>query len=125
MSIREQLKLARTHAGLSQDALARASGTDNGHISRFERGTRSADTKKLEAWLDACGMTFVAVPVGAADPRELDMLEPTQRELVLRLARLVPHLSRDNARTLLGLVNAWEEDQDMSATSQDKRASIS
>jgi len=53
----------RLEAGLSQRALARASGVPQSEISRMERGLANPTWRTLEAVARASGMTLAFVPL--------------------------------------------------------------
>lgn len=125
MGIREQLVAAREAAGISQEDLAKSARWDRSHVSKFESGGRGASVEKMDAWLEACGAHLVAVPT-AMGPEHMRQLPDDLRDLLTRLAAVLPHLDRGGLVTLRGLIQAWEEDQGaVDATTHDSRASAS
>lgn len=48
--------------------------------------------EKIDRWLAVCGVTLAVVPLDQADPAEITSLPADLRELILRLARLLPAL---------------------------------
>lgn len=138
MGIREQLVQARKAAGLSQEELAKRARWDRAQVSKFESGDRGASVDKIDAWLEACGVDLVVV-ASALQGDQVHGLGVEQRDLLRRLAALLPRLTEDRADTILGLVERWEEvpdrtllaadpaaaDYDASPIAQDKRASSS
>ena len=53
-----RVRLARQHAGLSQEQLARAAGVSVGTVARIEQGvTSSLTTRSLEGMCKALGVT--------------------------------------------------------------------
>lgn len=59
------LRQARTHANLSQSALAAATAVPQPNISDYEAGKRSPTVRTLLALLDACECELVLRPRGA------------------------------------------------------------
>ena len=115
MDLRALLISIRERAGLSQRGLGRRSSWLPENISKFERGEKGASLESIEDWVNSCGFELIGVRVGAADSREVDALPAEHRTLVLRLARLFPHLSDERIDTIRGLVERWE-DQLVSST---------
>lgn len=142
MGIRELMIAVRKWSGMSQPKLARASGWDDGNISKFEHGKQGATPESIDTWIDGCGYELIAVPKGTLDSREIAALPPKRRDLVLRLTRLMlgpPVMSDEKLDPLWGLVERWERQRaealgssppeddpaTAAATSQDKRFSSS
>lgn len=67
----EALKDARLGAGLSQDALARAVGTDRRQIIRYENGEERPEIARLAALARACSVTVEELVVDGSLPRGL------------------------------------------------------
>lgn len=55
VELSETLRRARRHAALTQVELARAAGTSQAAVARYETGTVLPDLKTLERLLDRCG----------------------------------------------------------------------
>ena len=53
---REQLRDARTNAGLSQEDLAKKMGWDQTYVSKIERGVRRVDVVELIAICEVLGI---------------------------------------------------------------------
>ena len=51
-----QLVRLRVAAGLNQTALAARLGITQSEVSKFERGERALDERRLRAWLQALGV---------------------------------------------------------------------
>jgi transcriptional regulator with XRE-family HTH domain len=133
MGIRELMIAVRKWSGMSQPKLAKASGWDDGNISKFEHGKQGATPESIDSWIEGCGYELIAVPKGAVEPRELQALPAEKRELVLRLARLMldpPGLTDEQVDTVRGDVERWERqrmasEDPSSATRHDRPARTS
>lgn len=110
MGIREQMILARDRAKISQAKLEEF-GWDRGNVSKFENGQKGASIASIDKWMEACGMELVIVPRGPiAEPAELASLRTDLREILLRLARILPRLPEALIRDLRGRVETWDRD---------------
>lgn len=123
--IATQLRLARKRAKLSQPALAKRAHLDQGFISKIESHKATPSVETIQRWLRGCDARFVAAPQEMADPAEIEMLEEPHRELLLRLARVLPALPSELADDLSNRVTWWAERYLSSdpPTSQDSAAS--
>jgi transcriptional regulator with XRE-family HTH domain len=132
-SVIQTLARARATLGLTQAEVGQATGVGPTYISRLEGGGRGNPTLSvLEGWADKLGHRLAAVPREAAAPIEVTALDPALRDLVLRLARILPAAAAAdprNVRSLRNLIRDYEEDlggSDVpSASSQDSRAKTS
>lgn len=101
-----RLKAIREAAGLSLEDVAVACGwQDHTQASRVERGLKPTSIEKIEAWIDRCGYdVYIVNRAGRPGSDEigplLARLNRDQRELLLRLARLVPDLESSDAGRL-------------------------
>lgn len=104
----EQLQIARQTAGLSQTRLADSIGMDRGMVSNVDRGLKSTSFENVDAWLTACNMQLVVVPADVAVPAEVAMLAPDLRELLLKLARVLPEMPIEARELLADQVESWQ-----------------
>jgi transcriptional regulator with XRE-family HTH domain len=84
MDVGISLRRARRRAGLTQRALARATGVAQPTIARIERGSEQPRVSTLMALLDACGHRIEVRAAGGEGVdrtaiRELLNLTPAQR----------------------------------------------
>ena len=80
------LRIARTHAGLSQRALAAAAGTSQSAVAAIEAGHKQPTVATLERLLRAADTELVP-----ADPDQAVLLRRARRlEDVLHLAEALP-----------------------------------
>ena len=80
------LRTARTRAGLSQRALARAAGTSQSAIAAIESGRKQPTVATLDRLLRAAGTELVP-----AEPEQAALLRRARRlEDVLELAEALP-----------------------------------
>jgi uncharacterized protein len=109
MDVAELLKQARGRHGLSQRTLALRAGTDQGAISRIERGQVSPSVETVERLLAAMGeeLELAATPMAREhDPLHLGAALRRTPEERLRLAiswnRLAADLSEAGRRARAG-----------------------
>src|SRR5689334_5218237 len=62
MEARHLLVQARQRSGLSQDALAKNSGTSRPTLSAYERGRKSPSLATAQRIVEAAGLTFELAP---------------------------------------------------------------
>lgn len=91
------LKKLRLSAGKTQGEIAELLGIERSYLSRIERGERDIDLSLLERWLSACGFSF-----------ELVIAEDSDLQIIRALSALLPRLSIDDRRTLIGLLDIWK-----------------
>jgi len=53
----QRLVQLRAAAGVNQTALAARLGITQSEVSKFERGERALDERRLRAWIDALGVS--------------------------------------------------------------------
>lgn len=104
--LRPKLRQIRDHAGLSQDDVAKATGVGRSQISLIETSARQTTLDVLIRWAAACEHDVVLVPNsdgGAA----LSALVGADRELVLRLAEVLPRLPEALREDLESRLDFW------------------
>lgn len=127
MGIANELRRVRKSSGRTQAEISAATGIRQEHVSRIENGKRNTSMAALDAFADACGVRFIAVPKDYAVPEEIVALPDDRRDLLLRLARVLAVLPVELVADLIDRVEHWHRRYlgDSSATSQDTRASAS
>lgn len=115
--IRDQLQAAMERADLKQSELARRMGyADHNVVSRVISGKTQPPADRIEAWAAICGFRVQLVPLEpvADDLEEVAAaLDADQRELLARIAGLLPALhqvERDMLQTMIrGLEEKYED----------------
>lgn len=122
--IADELRRARAASGVSQVKAHELTGIRQEHLSRIERGLRNPPLSDVDRLADIYGYQFVAVPKTAAAPEEILNLPPELRDIVMRLARVLPDLPPDLVEDMRHRVDFWAERylEDSSPTSHDTRA---
>ena len=69
----QRLVQLRVAAGVNQTALAARLGITQSEVSKFERGERALDERRLRAWLDALGVDRHAL--ADAPQRAIDRMD--------------------------------------------------
>ena len=72
-AMRRLLVQLRTAAGVNQTLLAARLGITQSEVSKFERGERTLDERRLRAWLQAVGLEWT--PFADALDRELGRVD--------------------------------------------------
>lgn len=102
----DQLRLVRTEAKLSQEDIAEALGVTRGQVGHVETGRSATSLEAIDKWAARCGaavdvrrltgndVTITTTGAVAAAVREVELLPPTEQDLVRRLARAMPHMHK-------------------------------
>lgn len=104
MTLRELLRVARDFARLTQAQVGAGIGWSDGtHINAIENGRKDTTFDAVDKWMDVCNCELAVLPkaltvesIGVA--ARLATLDEHDRELLARLARVIPRLdvtSRD------------------------------
>lgn len=120
--IPQQLRAWRKDMGLTQDAVAERLGISKQHVSNIETGARSLPPELLGPWVELLGRKLVQeiVPVSwqvVVEPPEISRLTGAwshlsgeEREVLERLARVLPRMPRAARAALANEVREWERD---------------
>lgn len=96
MEIGRSIRLLRTARGISQKELAETVGCSNNYLSLVERGRRTPSIR----FVDQIG-TALDVPTSqlfALADDDVDIRDPTRRQLVDKLKRLILSLSENQRK---------------------------
>jgi transcriptional regulator with XRE-family HTH domain len=126
-SLAESIREARRRSGMSQEALAKASGASRITIARLESGsTQDFRLGTLQRLCGALGLELTALPPGArpADPAPAKPIPATRKDMQLRqldarrrhaalaaaLLAVNPEDAADMVRQALASVALWEQE---------------
>lgn len=109
MDLGRRLRQLRIRAGFTQRSLADAIDVHYTAISHVEQGQRKPSLELLQKWADACGAALTLATPSEATLLTLLLVDGVDPDLLVRLARLLPDLSRDNQETLRVLLGVWEK----------------
>lgn len=122
-SVGRLFRKARRHAGMSQFDVAQAMGCSRAQVDNIEVARQRAPVYRLEAFAKAVGLRLViqVVPrttksINVRTTSEMvelvdhvSQLEETDRELLIRMAELLPSLPQNIRGTLRGIVTLWSD----------------
>ena len=112
---------ARRKAGMTQFEVAEAMGCSRAQVDNIEVARQRAPVYRLEDFAKAVGLRMViqVIPKTAkrvsvrTTPEMVDlvdrvwMLDETDRELIVQLVGLLPHLPPEIRGTLRGIITQW------------------
>lgn len=105
--LRYTLRSIREGAAITQKTLATHLGfSQGGVISAIEQGLRDTKVPVLEAWVSKCGFRIEIVRNNSALVN-VDHLEATDRETIMRLIRAIPQLDPILRTTLAAQAEVW------------------
>ena len=135
-SIGRSLRKARKRGGLSQFDVANRMGCSRAQVDNIEVARQRAPLYRLEDFAKSVGLRMTVQIVPRSDKvvsvrttgqmasvlNALGGLEQTDRDLVLQLVGLLPHLPQGIRGTLRGIITLWSDRYATSVSEQAQRA---
>ena len=123
VGIGKRLRAARKRLGLSQFEVADAMGCSRAQVDNIEVARQRAPLHRIEDFAKAVGLRMLVqlVPTGtkavsvrttgelAQSVEAISKLDEIDRELILELVRMMPHLPDGIRGTLRGITALWAE----------------
>ena len=123
VGIGKRLRAARKRLGLSQFEVADAKGCSRAQVDNIEVARQRAPLHRIEDFAKAVGLRMLVqlVPTGtkavsvrttgelAQSVEAISKLDEIDRELILELVRMMPHLPDGIRGTLRGITALWAE----------------